>query len=761
MSALDRRLVVYLSLFLMLLPGYTQESENKDTEEEARVLESVTVTARKREVDLQEAPVSISVMEGDDFEEAGIVRLDNANGYIPGLVVAKNDGAGRVVAIRGVGWETAQNLSTQPSVLVYLDGVYLANPLALGLDLGEIDHIEVLRGPQGTEFGQGTTGGAINIITKKPNMDEVSGTLSMDIGDYGQHREAAALNFSVSNQTAIRAYVQNHERDGYAEIAGGAFDGYQLDDAEAVTAHVSMTTVFNPNLSLRISGYYSDGDHGGAAQKHIDDPNPDPRRLTQDYPSTFGMENQSLSAEMTWLTGDVTVKWITGYQELKKNQTMDGDRLTEELTSVNLTGFGENNFDVLPFWFNNSRAFTQEINATWTKGQWDGIVGAYYLEHTNDNFFLEAVGPAPFSQFDDVLANPGPDTLPPFTPPLEFVEDRTLTREDTAVYGQMVYNLNDRTAITAGARFQNDDSVDDTTQFWFIESSLETKDDAFTWKAGIDWWANDNALVFALVSTGWKNGGNNPGALNGALDVPVSFEPEEVTSFEVGTKTTALLGAARLNATFFYYDYQNYQFIMEDPVPFSGGTGNIPDVTIYGVELETSVLLGQGWRVDAFLSSNDGEIDSDLFTLDTVDFLNSGFGRFTATGVQDRASLRVNLNGNTPPKLVDLMGRATLSHSGALYNGVLTSKFDVIYRGAFQYRVFNNPLVDDVPSYTTLGLHFNYDFNDTPVSLSLRASNLTDEAGVNARYSNPFGLHTTSEEYIPPREIAVGAKYRF
>src|ERR1700688_3500554 len=87
-----------------------------------QTLEEIIVTARKRQVELQDAPVAISVMSGQDFARSNIGRLDNFNGYVPGLTVAKNDGAGRVVAIRGVGWETAQNLSTQPSVLVYIDG---------------------------------------------------------------------------------------------------------------------------------------------------------------------------------------------------------------------------------------------------------------------------------------------------------------------------------------------------------------------------------------------------------------------------------------------------------------------------------------------------------------------------------------------------------------------------------------------------------------------------------------------------------------
>jgi iron complex outermembrane receptor protein len=156
------------------------------------VLEEVTVTAKKTEVTLQDAAIAVSVTTGDDFDASNIMKLDNFNGYVPGLVVAKNDGAGRVVTIRGVGWETSQNLASQPSVLTYVDGIYLANPLSMGLDLGEVERVEVFRGPQGTEFGQGTTGGAINLVSKRPTLGEMGGYVDLGYGNYnncdGQRR---------------------------------------------------------------------------------------------------------------------------------------------------------------------------------------------------------------------------------------------------------------------------------------------------------------------------------------------------------------------------------------------------------------------------------------------------------------------------------------------------------------------------------------------------------------------------------------------
>ena len=728
------------------------------------VLDEITVTARKKEVDLQEAPVAVSVISGLDFERASLVKLDNVEGRVPGLMVTKNDGAGRVVSVRGAGWETAQNLSTQPSVLVYLDGVYLANPLALGLHLGEIESIEVLRGPQGTEFGQGTTGGAINVVTRRADLAFTAGELALSVGTYDLLEASASVNLPFGERVAVRASARRHVRDGFSEIRGGALDGYDLDDTDALLGHVSMQWVPTGSLALRLAGFFHDSEQHGAAQKHLDDPNPDPRELTQDFPSRFALDNASLSATVDWDTPwGFELRSLTGVQSLSKRQTVDGDRLTEDLVAVDLTGFGPVNFDLLPFWDNDSRALSQEVNLVARGPRLDWVLGLYYLRHENENFFLEAVGPAPVSQFAEQLAAPSPDTLPPFVPPLEFVEDRTVTREDGAIFAQGVLRLSDRLALTLGGRWQRDRASDETTQFWFFDSRQVLEDQAFTWRLGVDLRLAEHHFLYGLASTGWKNGGNNPGArIGGALDVPPTFRPEEVRALEIGSRNLLARGRARLNATLFFYDYRNYQFIQEDPVPFSAGTGNIPEVEIYGLETEFSWLVSDRLRLDGHLAALDGAIASDLRTLDVADFLASGFGRFTATGVEDRAGLRVNLAGNQPPKLPDLTARLRLSYDHRLGGGSrFTSGLEAVYRGEYQYRVFNHPAVDTVLSYGTLGLFLDYEPAGSPLSLALRATNLLDEAGVNSRFTNPFGLHTTSDELIPPRQIVATIRYGF
>ncbi len=739
-------------------------------QDQAVALEVITVTAQRRQMDIQDAPLAVSVFSGDDFDQSNVVRLDNFNGYVPGLTIAKNDGAGRAVSIRGVGWETAQNLSTQPSVLMYVDGVYMANPLAIGTDLGDLERVEVFRGPQGTEFGQGTTGGAINLVTIRPSFEDVSGNVEVSTGTYNLIRARGALNLPLNDNTAIRVSVQKYSHDGYTQVSGGALDGYELDDANSITGKLSLLWEPSESMSVYLSAFLHDSDQNAAAQRNIDEPNPDKRKVSQDFPGIFKLENNLVSAIVDWeLSSGLVLKSISGYQELRKRQTVDGDRMNEALTSVDILGFFVTtaNWDVLTFWDNDSDAFSQELTLTYHGDSIDWVVGGYYLDHENFNHFLEANGPSPFSDSIEALADPGPDTLPPFDSVLNFVEARTVTREDWAAYGQVRFHPSDHLTFTVGGRYQSEDQLDEAVQFFSTPSSQTLDDDKFTWKIGIDFNATDTHLIYGLISTGWKNGGTNPGALGGAIDVPIEFMPAEVTSFEIGFKNKLVDDRVRLNIAAFLYDYDNLQFMQEDPVPFAGGTGNIPSTTIYGIESEFKWLLSETWQLNGQVTWMDGEFNDDLAILDVVDFreaLAPGVGLLTQEGFDTRLALSqtTNLIGNTPPKLVDLTARLELTNALDLAGGAaLTSRFEYLYRGEYQYRVFNNPLVDTVPSYYVVNLLINYKFANEQLNLGFGATNLFDEDGVNARFSNPFGLLTTSEEFIPPQEVFVALRYDF
>ena len=730
-------------------------------------LEEVLVTARRRQVAIEEAPVTVSVLSGADFDRSNVVRLDNFNGYVPGLVVAKNDGAGRVVTIRGIGWETAQNLATQPSVLSYIDGIYLANPIAMGLDLGDIERVEVFRGPQGTEFGQGTTGGSINVVTKRPRIGAMLGGLDIGFGTYATFRGRGTLNVPLGDTAAFRASLQRYRRDGFAAIEGGALDGYDLDDAESTVGKAALLWEPAENFSVLAQALLHDSDQHAAAQKNVRDPNPDPRELSQDYPGIFALENYSVSLIMEWkLNSGIAVRSLTGWQRLRKEQTVDGDRLTEELTSINHLGFSSANWDVLPFWDNDSDAISQEISISGSTDRFTWVVGGYYLEHENFNDFLEATGAAPFSASPASLPRERltAETLPPFRSDLNFTEFRTVTRTDYAGYGQGTVRLNDRFAVTAGLRYQDEKQLDVGGAFFGTRPDRSTGDAKLTWKAGLDIYLTDDSLLYGLVSTGWKNGGTN----SGGTFLPERFEPEEVTAYEIGTRNTLAEDRLRLNLTAFYYDHEHLQFTYEDPEPFAGGTWTIPKLEEYGIEGEFSWRLAENWRLDGMLAWQDGRVKSDVRALDVRDFRNAltpfVLGLFTPGAVDTRIKMANanSLKGNRPPKLVEWMARLALSNTRPLGNGAsVTSRIEWVHRGEFQARVFNHPEVDRVPGYHLANLHFEYSLGDAPLSLALSVTNLFDRDGINNVFTNPYGLWTTSHELIPPREVIASVKYRF
>ena len=222
----------------------------------------------------------------------------------------------------------------------------------------------------------------------------------------------------------------------------------------------------------------------------------------------------------------------------------------------------------------------------------------------------------------------------------------------------------------------------------------------------------------------------------------------------------------RLNVTAFYYDHEHLQFTYEDPAPFAGGTWTIPKTEEYGIESEMSWLLAEGWQLDGMLAWQDGKVKSDVFALDVEDFRAATslfvLGLFTSGAVDERIRMNNanNLRGNEPPKLVDLMARVALSNTHDFADGsILNSRVEYVHRGDFQARIFNHPRVDTVPSYDIVNLYFDYDVGNMPLSLSLSVTNIFDKNGVNNVFTNPYGLWTTSREYIPPREVIGSVRY--
>ena len=339
------------------------------------IFEEVLVTAEKRSESLQDLSQAVTALTAADVEERHLISFVDLSAIAPGVNVAKNEGFKTVITIRGIGNEANQNAIANPSVSYHLDGIYVASPFALQTDFLDLERIEVLRGPQGTLFGQNSTGGAINVITADPSFDEFSGTADLSLGQYSSVRARANVNIPLSDTVAARVSLLSNQRDGYSFNVS---NGQDLDDADSLSARIKLLWEPTDNVSVSFGAQVFDEDVNGQAQKGIYDPTFGARRLAQDSLSNYELSSEIYSATVEWDLTDFTFKSITSYQEDDISILRDNDR---------------HDFSVLPPFFllqsyfepetNLQKTRTQEFNlvsAAPAFGKLDWVVGVFYLD---------------------------------------------------------------------------------------------------------------------------------------------------------------------------------------------------------------------------------------------------------------------------------------------------------------------------------------------------------------------------------------------
>jgi iron complex outermembrane receptor protein len=221
----------------------------------------------------------------------------------------------------------------------------------------------------------------------------------------------------------------------------------------------------------------------------------------------------------------------------------------------------------------------------------------------------------------------------------------------------------------------------------------------------------------------------------------------------------------------FYYDYKNMQYIETDPVPFDGGVANIPSTHIWGLEAEASYLaLQDRLHVNGNLAIEQGSVQGTYKTIDSTVQQNventnpaCAFGGAyynTQCWAAVIASAK-NIGGHIPAKTPDLSGSVNVSYDFPIPTGVLTPRAEFVYRGSMESRIFAETSLDKIDSYGLFNLNLQYVPNNSNFTLSLTATNLTNAAGVNSRYTDPYGTGQTSEQYIPPRQIMANLSYTF
>ncbi len=746
-------------------------------------IEEVVVTAQKVQTNLQKTPLAITALSGAALEQGHVVAPKDLDNIVPGLVVNTTPSNPLAISIRGAGYEGIENTSAQPGVSYNQNGVYIASPISLNANFLDVDTLEVLRGPQGTVLGQNSDGGAINVTTKRPQLGVYTGYGDVSGGSYAYDRVRVAGNLPIGDTAAVRIAVQQEAHDGWANATGvpGTGGKYPLSNENSINARFDILWKPVAPLTVELWGEHYGNDTNGDAYKNLLDPNPNPRQLTQDFPSKMKQRADNVALNVGYDLGWSTAKFVGSYQAGSLDGSEDLDKL-DYATALPILGVHDidvaNNRD--------GHSWTAEVDLTSKPGtKLDWIVGAFYLYQRYNEAVEEyqynnnAANQAAYAAGDFNFYAPFglPVNLSPTNPyyaetanfsgPIAFETRDTQRLESGSIYGQGTYHITNKFRLTLGARGTTDSQIGVIQDYFGLPDRnngasfavLKTGFRKFTGRAELEYDITPTNTVYGMVSNGIKPGGAN---LNpGAVAIPLVFAPERVDAYEIGSKNEFFGRTLRVNVSAFYNKIHDFQVDSEDPIPFQGGLTNIRESHVDGLEGEVTQLLPYNLRLDGNITVQESRVDDHQQLLDPaqaeqIDIANGGpfngndvnqrFGAFYASAS--------DVYGHQLPKVPPFTGNIALQDSYYFGDGgKLVSNIHFIYRNPYYFRIYNSPTTDLVPAQRQIDLTFSYAAANGRWHADFLVVNLADSDSVNSRYTDNFGTFITANYYVPPRQF--------
>ena len=512
---------------------------------------AIVITAQKREERLQDVPISISVVSGEQMVESGASQLSDYAAYVPGLQVDNAGSPGRsTLSLRGVA-----PIGPSATVGIYLDdapvgssGIYNRGQVfTLDLMPYDIQRLEVLRGPQGTLYGASSIGGLLKYVTVQPDLNDISGRAGAELFDIAH---GGGLGWSVNarinvplveDALAVSGSFSRRRTPGYIDnILSGEED---VNDAVQEGGRAALLWRPAPEVTIKLSALLQtvDSDDIGVIYEGPDNTPlaPGARFLSTNalLGQPFKSKFQVYSAGLAYDFGFAEISSTTSYSSLDVDETSDASRV-----------FG-------PIWGGlaifpadlTQKKWTQEIRLTSPSGnRLEWLVGFFYTNE--DNTHDQIVHP---------LDNSGAviDALDPFA-----IVALPNKYKEYAVFGNATYKFTEQLHLTGGLRWaENKQKFNQVTQIPLIGLDIggpgESKEDVLTYSISPQFHFNRNAMVYARVATGYRPGGPNV-ALPG---FPATVGAETVTSYEAGVKTILAGGAVNFDAAAFYLDWNDLQ----------------------------------------------------------------------------------------------------------------------------------------------------------------------------------------------------------
>lgn len=610
-------------------------------QDEATTLDTIKVTAQSREQELKDVPIAISVINSELIDDVAATDIGDLDMFVPGLDVGSDSPTQPRYAIRGISTGDF-GIGTDPAVGVYIDGVYSARTGGAMLAFNDIERIEVLKGPQGTLFGRNSAAGAVSVITHKPS-NVAEGNARIRIGEDGRRYMSGLFNMPVGERNALRFSALSNHSDGWMSDAAS---GQKLNPQDTWALRTAWRSDLGEATTLNLSWDYENIDQ--LARPAVGVVALDPYPATAPYPADGNTYLNPLKApvyndvrgneESRTFNGltmqiDHAFSWgslqsTTAFRDFDTENREDEDGTNR----INLY-FDTANIE-------SNRSYYQEFKFSGVSGSLDWVAGASWFKEDADqtsetNLFTDSIGTAMshlesfgytnlFAVLDGYLEMAG---LPLRMQGHQWTESMVNQgkAEAYAAFGDVIWHANDRLNLTFGLRLTHDrkefswyngprqaQTLDatiamlDAAGFWEmlgVDPSLFMADFVFafgdlegvknkrkdSWtdlspRLVVDYALNDNTMVFGSLAKGYKAGGFN------SVQPLSEFENEDVWNAEFGIKTVFPEQKLSLNASTYYYLYQDRQAISLDLNTAGSGVPryitDTSDMQAWGVDLD-------------------------------------------------------------------------------------------------------------------------------------------------------------------------------
>ncbi|WP_266169076.1 TonB-dependent receptor [Dyella subtropica] len=718
-------------------PLYAQQATDAQAARpaEAKKLEEVKVTARKREETLQDVPIAVSAFTAASLFKQNVQNLGDLQGKVPSLQVYAARGSNTTLTayIRGVG-QADPTWGFDPGVGIYLDDVYMARPQGALLDVFDVNRIEVLRGPQGTLYGKNTIGGAIKYVSN-PLPTQLNGAVEATVGTHGEKDIKANVGGATADGVwRGRVVVASEHNDGFGKnLIADSRNGNKNTNAGRATLGFFPTNTFNAELS--VDGLRDNSNPRGAKMLVANKFYPAYQPLSSDFDTRGGMgqrnhtELSGAALTLNWIASEAwTLKSITAYRESSTDTNIDFDTLPVKVADVNAVY--------------SDHQFSQELQANYDSGgSIHGVFGLYYFKGAASgqihNIFL---GSPPFSTLH--LSQYGST-------------GGRMGTKSFAGYGDLTWDFHPQWSLDVGLRLTEETKTALIQNYAFADESFTTPiattanfsgshtSRNASPKVSLAWTASEQVKLYATYSEGFHSGGYNIRA--NCVAIPNSCKPikdEKVQSFEIGSKMSFFDGRLMMNTAAFHNIYSDIQLSVFTSYTLPNGSqGFFGDFTnagkghIDGLEEEFAWKPADNWTFSGNFA-----------------YLHTKYTEFMSGGVNIANSQKFT---NAPK----WSGGLSLENSYPLAGGGnLSARVNYTYQSMVFPETTLSPLIAQ-RAYGLWNAGVVWQIND-PWTLSLQGTNLANKSYRTTGY-NIAALGIVTGFYGAPRMVTLAARYKF